>query len=139
MRRTPEQYRRSVAAVRHDRHTTIEEGIFDAAGEQVEARAAELGLALTHSVSGKRGVRQSHFGFYRDGHRVADYWPVTNTLRIGAQNRKAATVPEALEIVALFVGPTASTGPYGPRPKGKTRGRRYARPQGTADKPQRKQ
>lgn len=127
--------RKVLAAVRHDYRELVDESLMDAAGEPVAARADELGLAITVSTNGKdQSTRTLQFGIWRDGWRVADYWPTSFTLKIGYITTKAAALPDALEAVALAVGPTTSTGPHGPRKRGRSRGRHYQRPQGAADR-----
>lgn len=121
------------AAVRRKYQEAVDESLMDCAGEPMMARAKELGLAVTQSSSGMDGTRKLHFGFWRDRWRVADYWASTGTLKVAGITRKMETLPEALEFVASMVGPTKSTGPHGPRPKGASRGRHYPRPTAKSD------
>lgn len=123
------------AAVRKKYQEAVDESLMDCAGEPFGERARELGLAVTQSSSGVVGTRKLHFGFWRDQWRVADFWATTGTLQVGGITRKFETLPEALEFVASVVGPPKSSGPHGPRHKGKSHGRHYPRPTAQANPP----
>lgn len=133
---TRAQHKMDLAVIRNRREAEIEQAKAD--WSAVQPRCAETGINITYSLTGARGIRATHFMFWRETWKVGDYWPTTGLVRIAdGSTSSVESLAEALERVYVKVGPP-KPGPHqhGPRPKGDSQRQYRSHPVGTADRPE---